>query len=109
MAAHSHFVALLGILVSALTQAQDTSCFSNSTSLFEFLSNDRNPNEDTTVVLCSNTTFYIGNIQDDEVVGGSMPLVAFPNVVYQCGQDASSANNCVLTGGMLRKFPLNGR
>jgi hypothetical protein len=91
------FFTLLGLLgSSALAQAQ---CFSDSTALFDFLTNERNPNVDTTVILCPNTTFDIGNIEDDEVVDGSMPLIAFPNVQYLCGQEGSSVNNCVLKGG----------
>lgn len=99
---------LLLVVGPPLTHAQEAPCFADTTALFDYLTNERNPNEDATVVLCANTIFNIGNIEDDEVVGGSMPLIAFPNVRYLCGQDGSSANNCVVKGGNTQFWNLPG-
>eukprot|EP00978_Attheya_sp_CCMP212_P013611 scaffold34157_cov52-Attheya_sp.AAC.8 len=53
-------------------------------------------------VLCPNTTFKIGkfNANDQLIEGSDYPLYLFrPNVRVQCGDDGSSSNNCIFSGG----------
>lgn len=92
-------VCLLWLFQSAL--AQDTSCYSNTTELFNFVAGTADGSDEVVVVLCPNSVFTIGNLNDNEgqVEGGSMPLIAFPRVQYLCGEDGSSANACVIEGG----------
>ena len=81
--------------------AQDTSCFTNTTVLFDYLAGVADGSDDITVVLCPDTVFSIGNLDDgaSQVEGGTMPLIAFPRVRYLCGEDGSSTNNCILENG----------
>jgi hypothetical protein len=56
-----------------------------------------------TYVLCPNTTFAVADAfnQDGSPSEGQFPLnIARSNIIVLCGMDGSSANNCVLTGGM---------
>jgi hypothetical protein len=60
--------------------------------------------EDTSVkrkyVLCPGRTFQMGVWTDDGEIKDGEPFLALrPNVVYQCGQDGSRFNNCILRGG----------
>ena len=81
--------------------AQDSSCFTNTTDLFDYLAQVADGSDDIAVVLCPDTVFSIGNIDMDSsaVEGGTMPLVAFPRVQYMCGEDGSSSNNCIFENG----------
>lgn len=60
--------------------------------------------EDTSVkrkyVLCPGRTFQMGVWTDDGEIKDGEPFIALrPNAVYQCGEDGSRFNNCVLKGG----------
>ncbi|KAG7362876.1 hypothetical protein IV203_026236 [Nitzschia inconspicua] len=60
--------------------------------------------EDTSVkrkyVLCPGRTFRMGVWTDGGDIKDGEPFLALrPNVVYQCGEDGSRFNNCVLKGG----------
>ena len=98
---------LFGLLVLSLwhfgsVHAQNaTDCFSNSTELFEYLTDVADGTEDIAVVICPNTVFPVGNLNDEQggVEDGTMPLIAFPRVSYWCGEDGASTNNCVFQGG----------
>ena len=84
--------------------AQDTSCFTSTDELFDYLAQEADGSDDITVVLCPDTVFLIGNLDDGSaaVEDGTMPLIAFPRVTYLCGEDGSSANNCILESGNIQ-------
>lgn len=81
--------------------AQEASCFSNTTELFDFLADTADGSDEIVVILCPNTFFSVGNLNDEigRVEGGMMPLIGFPRVQYLCGEDGASTNNCVFQGG----------
>mmetsp|Transcript_5940 Transcript_5940/g.12194 ORF Transcript_5940/g.12194 Transcript_5940/m.12194 type:complete len:555 (-) Transcript_5940:97-1761(-) len=91
------FASLFWLCKSAV--AQDTSCFTNTTELFDYLAQVADGSDDITVVLCPDTVFLIGNIDGDSSMDGTMPLVTFPRVTYLCGEDGSSDNHCILENG----------
>jgi hypothetical protein len=50
--------------------------------------------------LCGGKTFQLGHISDDgRIMNGDAFLMLRPNVWYQCGNNGSHQNNCVLKGG----------
>ncbi|KAL3924716.1 MAG: hypothetical protein SGILL_000874 [Bacillariaceae sp.] len=83
---------------SSITMRDD--CFSD---LGEIYAMERNV-EDTSVkrkyVLCPGRTFQMGMWTDEDEIKDGEPFLALrPNVVYQCGEDGSRMNNCILKGG----------
>jgi len=51
-------------------------------------------------ILCPGRTFHMGVWTEDGEIKDGQPFLALrPNVIYQCGQDGSRTNNCVLKGG----------
>lgn len=100
-------LAALGLLHgTAVVVVADEHCYTNTTEIFEYLATAADGSEDVTVVLCPDTVFMIGDLDDEgdnlSVQGGTMPLIAFPRVDYLCGDDGSSSNNCVLQGGAIQ-------
>ena len=60
--------------------------------------------EDTThrrkYILCPGKKFYIGYLESNgEIIDGQPFLMLRPNVIYQCGDDGSRANDCILSAG----------
>jgi len=60
--------------------------------------------EDTAVkrkyVLCPGRTFQLGTWTEEGGITDGEPFLALrPNVIYQCGEDGSRMNNCILRGG----------
>jgi hypothetical protein len=51
-------------------------------------------------ILCPGRTFHMGVWTEDGRIKDGEPFIALrPNAVYQCGEDGSRQNNCVLRGG----------
>eukprot|EP00934_Nitzschia_sp_Nitz4_P006338 Nitzschia sp. Nitz4//scaffold2_size372955//289102//290753//NITZ4_000456-RA/size372955-snap-gene-0.45-mRNA-1//1//CDS//3329546877//6328//frame0 len=78
-------------------------CWDNLTALYltDFdLSSDFVLEHPRTYILCPDTTYEMGFVNS---VGGFddgfEPLQPRPHIHYKCGDDGSSSNNCVLTGG----------
>ena len=96
---------VLSLWLVGSVQAQNaTSCYANTTALFDYLADTATGSEDVVVVLCPNTVFHVGNLNDDQggVEDGTMPLIGFPRVQYLCGEDGASTNNCVFQGGEIQ-------
>jgi hypothetical protein len=60
--------------------------------------------EDTSVarlyILCPGRTYQMGVWTEEGEIKDGQPFLALrPNVIYQCGQDGSRTDNCVLKGG----------
>lgn len=53
-----------------------------------------------TYILCPNTRFEPGVLDEasGQILGGQFPLVLLENAHVKCGEDGSSANNCVIDG-----------
>lgn len=92
--------------ITGVVADEEEPCYTNTTELFEYLMETADGSEDISVVLCPDTVFSIGNLEDggDElaVADGTMPLIAFPRVHYLCGEDGSSANSCIVRGGAIQ-------
>lgn len=51
-------------------------------------------------ILCPNTTFNLGYMDEMGYIKEGEPfLMLRPNVIYQCGDDGSRQNGCILKGG----------
>lgn len=100
------FLLAFWLLERANAVEEIPSCFTNTTDIFTYLVEAADGSDDVQVVLCPNNVFTIGNLEDGgeffAVEDGTMPLIAFPRVEYRCGEDGSSANNCVLQGGAIQ-------
>jgi len=51
-------------------------------------------------ILCSDTTFYPGDIKEDQsgFVDNAVPLIVRSKAQVQCGADGKSTNNCIIDG-----------
>ena len=106
-----HLVPLLTCLVRPSASQNDTSiatppdgssCFSNTTEIFDHLS-AQDPFSSNTYILCPNTVFNIGYANSGSCCeDGDFPLYGRTNTRYQCGEDGSSANNCTFVGGTIQ-------
>jgi hypothetical protein len=85
----------------------ETSCYDNSTELLLALTN-KDPFAAETYIVCPNSKFQVGMMTGEEgsdvycCVDGDSPLVPRQNSRILCGEDGSSANNCVWEGGMFQ-------
>ncbi|GKZ01452.1 hypothetical protein MPSEU_001095900 [Mayamaea pseudoterrestris] len=88
---------------SIATPPNGASCWDNTTEIFNHLT-DAPPFSSNTYIFCPNTVFDIGytDSNGDCCEDGELPLAARTNTKYQCGEDGSSANNCVIFGGSLQ-------
>ncbi|CAB9530178.1 expressed unknown protein [Seminavis robusta] len=85
-------------LLFATGFAQD--CYDNLTSIYEEIGDDSKVDEPKRFVLCPNTIFDAGFLVPGEgITGGQFPLIPRSNTEYSCGEDGSSANNCIIRGG----------
>ena len=55
-----------------------------------------------TYILCPNTTFQVGAFNGAGQLIGQAPIMARSNVVYKCGAEGLSTNNCILQGGSVQ-------
>lgn len=95
---------LLGVSWSCCARSLNDDCVDSLDVIFEeekVVKDDANGTR--TYILCPNTTFRIAQSfnQSGSPVEGEYPLkIARSNVLILCGEDGSSANNCILEGGM---------
>jgi hypothetical protein len=79
-------------------------CYTNLTEIEDLIAL-KNPFVLETYILCPNTTYTIGVINDDfQIENGYNPLNTRSNSIFQCGEDGKSSNNCVITGGAIQIF-----
>ena len=55
-------------------------------------------------ILCPDTVYEVGIGQGGNIVDGQFPIVVRSNAHVKCGEDGSSANNCVITAGQFAVF-----
>ena len=57
-----------------------------------------------TYILCPNTVFTIGTVDDTEntSTGGAKTISTRAKSIFQCGTDGKSSNNCIVTGGTIQ-------
>jgi hypothetical protein len=77
-----------------------TECYTNLTLLFED-QKETNSFVQKTFTLCPDTTFDVGfsDSNGECCFDGMRYLSARKNTRFQCGEDGSSDNNCIITGG----------
>lgn len=77
-----------------------STCWGNTTLIYQHLV-EAPPFSSNTYILCPDTVFTIGftDSQGGCCDDGDLPLMARTNTKYQCGEDGSSANNCLISGG----------
>jgi hypothetical protein len=85
---------------SIATPSDGSSCWDNTTAIFQHLV-VANPFSTNTYILCPDTVFKVGFTDSQGLCceDGELPLMARTNTKFQCGEDGSSENNCVLVGG----------
>jgi hypothetical protein len=75
-------------------------CIDDLARVYEMEANNTNPSVQRRYRLCPDTEFDLGYLNPDgEIVDGQPYLMLRPNVIYQCGDDGSRSNNCILRGG----------
>lgn len=88
------------LLLLMCLQVQAQECYDNLDTIFDELgSADTDLEAEKLFVLCPNTVFEVGALVAGETVGGQFPIVPRSNTIISCGEDGSSANNCILRGG----------
>jgi hypothetical protein len=67
------------------------------------------PSENRRYILCSDTTYHLGELREDgQIINGDAFLMLRPNVMYQCGENGSRDDNCILKGGDFGLISLYG-
>lgn len=84
-------------------------CFTDTFSLYQAMVH-ANPVAHTVYTICPDTVITIGKPDEDGncCVDGDMSLFVKSQTTIQCGNDGSSDNNCVLTGGNTQVFAAGG-
>lgn len=58
------------------------------------------PEETTTLILCPDTVYQVGDFgPDGTIINGGPPIALRENFHLKCGDSGESANNCLVTGG----------
>lgn len=79
---------------------QKPGCFDNLMDIYDIEKAVKDPSERRRYILCPSTTFNLGTLTSDGRINyGDAFLMLRPNVMYQCGDDGSRLNNCILKGG----------
>jgi hypothetical protein len=82
----------------------DRPCYSNLTEIEDKIKL-KNPFIVETYILCINTNYTIGVVNEDyKIVNGFNPIYTRSNSILQCGEDGKSSNNCIITGGVYQMF-----
>jgi hypothetical protein len=75
-------------------------CFADLGEIYEMEMNVEDTSVKRKYVLCPGRTFRMGVWSEDGKIKDGEPFLALrPNAVYQCGEDGSRTNNCILKGG----------
>lgn len=75
-------------------------CFADLGEIYEMEKSVKDTTVKRKYVLCPGRTFHMGAWTEDHEIKDGEPFLALrPNVLYQCGEDGSRMNNCVLKGG----------
>jgi len=78
-------------------------CYDNLNEIYDIIEDDRLLQTMKKFVLCPNTVYNVGRLRGNEtfwgIVDGQYPLIPRMNTIFQCGQDGSVENNCVIKGG----------
>jgi hypothetical protein len=75
-------------------------CFDDLTDIYALERDLENPTILRKYVLCPDTKFQIGIVNDDGEIGeGQHTIQLRPNVIYQCGEDGKRSNGCIVEGG----------
>lgn len=75
-------------------------CFDNLADIHALETNQKDASMRRRYILCPDTTFHMGTLNSGgKIVDGEPFIMLRPNVIYQCGEDGSRLNNCVLKGG----------
>jgi hypothetical protein len=75
-------------------------CFDDLTDIYELERDLDDTSLHRKYILCPGTTFNMGVLNDDlKIIDGQTFLMLRPNVIYQCGEDGSRLNDCILKGG----------
>ena len=96
---------LLFVTVAWLLTVRGTfGCFSSTLDILDHFATLPNPSPGnvTTVELCSNVIFPIGNQTNDVWLDGQPPLMARSHTHFKCGSDGSSSRSCILLGGQIQ-------
>ena len=89
--------------------AQQEGCFDNLMAIYEMERDLQDPSENRRYTLCPDTTYHLGELREDgQIINGDAFLMLRPNVMYQCGDDGSRRDNCVLKGGDFGLLSLYG-
>jgi hypothetical protein len=75
-------------------------CFADLGDIYVLESSMEDVSQKRKYVLCPGRTFRMGVWTDEGEIKDGEPFLALrPNVIYQCGEDGSRFNECVLQGG----------
>ena len=75
-------------------------CFDNLSDIYVLEKGQEDVSIRRRYVLCPGTRFDLGYVNDqNEVISGQRMIQLRPNVIYQCGNDGSRSNGCLLNGG----------
>jgi hypothetical protein len=75
-------------------------CFDDLTDIYALERDLEDPSILRKYVLCSDTKFNIGIVDDDGGISeGQQTIQLRPNVIYQCGEDGNRSNGCIVEGG----------
>jgi hypothetical protein len=79
---------------------QKPGCFDNLMEIYNIEKEVKDPSERRRYILCPSTTYSLGTLTNEgRINNGDAFLMLRPNVMYQCGEDGSRQNNCILKGG----------
>jgi hypothetical protein len=77
-------------------------CYTDLNIVHQRERNTRDVSTVRTYVLCPDTEYVLGRTNaQGEIIGGFNAFAPRPNVHYKCGDDGSSANNCIIRDGDL--------
>ena len=89
--------------------AQKDGCFDSLMEIYQMEKALQDPSENRRYVLCPDTTYHLGELREDgQIINGDAFLMLRPNVMYQCGENGSRQDNCVLKGGDFGLLSLYG-
>jgi hypothetical protein len=74
-------------------------CYRNLTRIFEIEIEVQDETILRTYILCPDSVFDIGPLDEMGQLSDQYPILPRSNAVYYCGEDGLSTNNCVLRGG----------
>jgi hypothetical protein len=75
-------------------------CFADLGEIHEMEKNVEDTSVKRKYILCPHKTHSMGIWSEEGEIKDGEPFLALrPNVIYQCGEDGSRMNNCVLKGG----------